>query len=114
MTAQRKSFQTDVELPAVPGAPQTKEEWIKGAPEATRTPRKRRPWERHSKTAQPRFNFNLRLNDYQRELLEHAGKLSGRSMQQEAKHVLIGALEKALRGAKAEPDQSHDGAGAEP
>jgi hypothetical protein len=112
-TQPRKSFQVDVE-PAPGEGPQTKEEWIGQAPLKVAKRKATRPWERFDKTAAAKFNFNLRLNEYERELLEHGARLGGRSMQQEAKRLLIAALEKAVRGAKVEPEQSQNGAEAEP
>jgi hypothetical protein len=114
MTPARKAFQTEVELPSE-GTPESLAEWTSAAPESTRKPKLTpKPWARFDKHAESKITFNLRLNDYERELLDAAAKLGSRSMQREAKRILIAGLEKALRGAKAEPSQSHTGAEEEP
>ena len=53
------------------------------------------PWEGRDKNARPLSGINLRLNDYEHELLRHLADLDRRSLQQTIKLLLIPAAEAA-------------------
>lgn len=54
-----------------------------------------RPWERFDKDARPITGLNLRLNEYEHELLKQLAKREDRSLQWTVKKLLIAAAEDA-------------------
>jgi hypothetical protein len=53
------------------------------------------PWDGFSKDAKPLSGINLRLNDYERELLRFLAESDQRSIQQTIKRLLVPAAEAA-------------------
>jgi hypothetical protein len=58
------------------------------------------PWEKFDRHARPLSGINVRLNDYEHELLKHLAEADQRSLQQTIKRLLIPAAEAAARTAK--------------
>jgi hypothetical protein len=85
-------------------------EWTGAAANTTtkRKPKAQKPWERHDREAAATVSFSLRLNEYERTLLESVAKESGRSMQKEAKRLLLQGLARAARGPKTDADRARD------
>ena len=54
-----------------------------------------RPWERFDKNARPIAGLNVRLNEYEHELLKQLAKKEDRSLQWTVKKLLIAAAEAA-------------------
>lgn len=54
-----------------------------------------RPWERFDKNARPMTGLNVRLNEYEHELLKQLAKKEDRSLQWTVKKLLIAAAEAA-------------------
>lgn len=52
-------------------------------------------WEKHNKDAKPLSGINLRLNEYEHELLKFLAESDERSLQQTIKRLLIPAAESA-------------------
>lgn len=55
------------------------------------------PWEKHDKSEKPSSGINLRLNNYEFELLRFLAEADQRSMQQIIKRMLIPAAEAAAK-----------------
>jgi hypothetical protein len=52
-------------------------------------------WEKHDRDAKPLSGINLRLNEYEHELLKFLAEIDERSLQQTIKRLLIPAAESA-------------------
>jgi len=55
------------------------------------------PWEKYERDARPLSGINVRLNDYEHELLKYLAYVDDRSLQQTIKRLLIPAAEAAAR-----------------
>jgi len=55
------------------------------------------PWEKHDRDARPLSGINVRLNDYEHELLKYLAAADDRSIQQTIKRLLVPAAEAAAR-----------------
>jgi hypothetical protein len=55
------------------------------------------PWEKYDRDARPLSGINVRLNDYEHELLKYLADADDRSLQQTIKRLLIPAAEAAAR-----------------
>lgn len=72
------------------------------APKQSATPAEHeheRPWERFDKNARPMTGLNVRLNEYEHELLKRLAKKEDRSLQWTVKKLLIAAAEAAAGAA---------------
>ncbi len=67
------------------------------APIALEAARDESPWLKHDKAAKPISGINLRLNDYEHELLRYLADVDSRSIQQTIKRLLLPAAEAAVR-----------------
>lgn len=91
-----------VEEPARVAGPEP-EPAIEPAAEAPTSARRSRrtvddaPWEKLDRGARPLSGINVRLNDYEHELLKHLAAADARSLQQTIKRLLIPAAESAAR-----------------
>lgn len=66
----------------------------------------RLPWEEYDKTAKPLSGINLRLNDYEHQLLKFLAESDQRSIQQTIKRLLIPAAESAAASLRASSETS--------
>lgn len=67
------------------------------APRRARKSGDEAPWEKHDRNAKPLSGINVRLNDYEHELLKYLAGADQRSIQQTIKRLLIPAAEAAAR-----------------
>lgn len=92
---------------AKPSSKPSAQDWAARAPvgagkgaAATPSPRGARPWEAHDPKAAASKAFNLRLNDYELELLRAVSDAEFCSQQALAKRILVRALEQAAQDIK--------------
>lgn len=88
---------------AKPSGKPSAQDWAARAPvgagkgdAAPASPRLARPWEAHDPKAAASKAFNLRLNDYELELLRAVSDSEFCSQQALAKRILVRALEQAV------------------
>ena len=65
------------------------------------------PWENLDKTAKPLSGINLRLNEYEHELLKFLAESDDRSIQQTIKRLLIPAAESAAASIRGESSDNN-------
>lgn len=77
--------------------PKTSDEWAEGAPIRDNRPKKISDLDPDEL---PRRGFNVRLNEYELDLVRRVAKLQKRSRMSTIRLLLVPALEAALRGGR--------------